>query len=57
MEGLNSLKEIWSQLNLYEEEQDTIVIREDFPKEDQMKGKLRLIGKIYADRNIIKETI
>lgn len=45
------------QLNLCEEEQETILVEEDCPKIGKMKEKRSLMGKNYADKNIRTEAI
>lgn len=57
MKGLNGLVEMWRNLHLSEEEEDSIVVREDFPEGKKINERRNLVRKIFTDRNISRETI
>lgn len=55
--GIGLLEENWGKLKLYEEEQDVIVVGETLSEEDKIKERRSLLGRIFIDRAISKETI
>lgn len=52
MDSLNGLAEKWGNLQLNEEEQESIIVGEDSPKEEVIKERCSMVGKIFLKRNI-----
>lgn len=55
MDGMIGLE--MGQLRLNEEEQETIVLRDEISEEGQIKEHRNLIGKFFYNKNLSKETI
>lgn len=56
-DGMKGLEAQWRQLRLYEDEQETLLVDENFPKINKIKEKKSVIEKVCADRYIGKEAI
>lgn len=57
IEGISYLEEKWSQFKLYEEDQDVIMAEDTQTEDDKIKERHSLIGKIFTEQYISKETI
>lgn len=57
-QGLNILEERWGKLRLTEEEQVSITLGEEEVSEmDNIKERRSLVGKIFSERSISRDTI
>lgn len=57
MEKISYLEEKWNQIKLSKGEQNIIVVEKTLSKDDKINERCNLIGKIFTDCHISKQTI